>query len=59
MSEAVHTEVGGPGNLQKYEALNMKENVDPEGIEKETSDVKNWKKNQPFVSDGPLLFSSY
>ena len=41
MSEAVHTEVGGPGNLQKYEALNMKENVDPEGIEKETSDVKN------------------
>ena len=31
MSEAVHTEVAGPRNLQKYEALNMKENVDPRG----------------------------
>ena len=34
MFEAVHAEVDGPGELQEYGALNMKEKIDPDGTEK-------------------------
>ena len=44
MFEAVHAEVDGPGILQEYGALNMKEKVDPEGLEKGAVDVKKKKK---------------
>ena len=32
--EAVHAEVDGPGELQEYGALNMKEKIDPDETEK-------------------------
>ena len=52
--EAVHAEVDGPGKLQGFGALNMKKKIDPEGIEKEATNVEKLMKNQPFVSDGLL-----
>ena len=52
--EAVYTEVDGPEKLQEYGTLNMKKNIDPEGLEKGVIDVKKLMKNQPFVSDGLL-----
>ena len=54
MFEAVHAEADGPGKLQESAALNMKENIDPQGLEKGTIDVKKLMKNQLFVSAGPL-----
>ena len=54
MFEAIHAEVDGPGKLQGFGALNMKKKIDPEGIEKEATNVKKLMKNQPFVSDGLL-----
>ena len=42
MFEAVvHAEVDGPGKLQKYGALNMKKNINQEGLRKGTTDIKN------------------
>ena len=40
MFEAVHAEVDGPGNLQKYGTLNMKRKIDPEGLEKRGDSCK-------------------
>ena len=51
MFEAVNAEVDSPGRLQEYGALNMKKKIGQEGLEKVAIDVKEWMKNQPFVSD--------
>ena len=45
MFEAVYAEVDGSEKLQEHGALNMKENIDPEGLEKGLIDVKKIMKN--------------
>ena len=54
MLEVVNTEADCPGRLQEYRALNLKEKINQEGLEKRVINIKKLMKNQPFVSDGPL-----
>ena len=54
MFKAIHAEVDGPGMLQEYGTLNLKEKFSPEGLEQGAIDVKKLMKNQPFISDAPL-----
>ena len=55
MFEAVYAQFDSQGKLQEYGILTMKKRIDPVGLEKGVINVKNWMKNQPFVSDGFLI----
>ena len=54
MLEVVNTEADCPGRLQEYRALNLKEKINLEGLEKRVINIKKLMKNQPLVSEGQL-----